>query len=489
MKQLVWLLLFIITSVRIFSQEFKTQQITFVEGADCRNFSTPNPDNSYGYFVFEADYGSKTNILLGRYDYQKDNFYVVRNITDNNFRNINPIMLRSQDGYMQVVYQTNENGSWDIAYRTLTDSSVSSPVFIANSPADETNPRLSPFEWDVAPRVAYNISFISGMGAGIATVDTIHDAQVVFYPSGDNYYYSPVLVDPATTYNFSDLDYYAIADSSDYHKYIVERKLRDKVWQEKTIFLSDTAIGLSFNNNTTGYGGSSLTYDAKNRTTGFYSIYYKDPQSDTLITELMPGRPYDIFDLHTEASYIVTAKKKAGSFYSPFAFKCRRNDSLFIAVPYQPEVYLQTNDTLIYTKVKNTTLSVGRIGMEATGEAYLAVWQDSVNGHVQLFGKKTIYLPTDVKDKTPQLSFTLEQNYPNPFNPSTKISYNLLTGSQIKLTIYNMLGEAVAVPVNEYQTAGPHEINFSAKELSSGVYFYQLKAGSYTETRKMMLMK
>ena len=90
--------------------------------------------------------------------------------------------------------------------------------------------------------------------------------------------------------------------------------------------------------------------------------------------------------------------------------------------------------------------------------------------------------------------FRLEQNYPNPFNPSTKISWQAPAGSWQTLKIYDVLGNEVVTLVDEYKPAGRYEVEFDGhsgegQNLSSGVYFYQLKAGSFIQTRKMILIK
>ena len=85
--------------------------------------------------------------------------------------------------------------------------------------------------------------------------------------------------------------------------------------------------------------------------------------------------------------------------------------------------------------------------------------------------------------------FILEQNYPNPFNPSTKIKYSVPQSSNAVLKIYDVLGKEVATLINEEKPAGNYEVEFDASNLSSGIYFYQLKAGSFIETKKMNLMK
>ncbi len=93
-------------------------------------------------------------------------------------------------------------------------------------------------------------------------------------------------------------------------------------------------------------------------------------------------------------------------------------------------------------------------------------------------------------------TFSLGQNYPNPFNPSTKIKYTIpnvtlsgVEGSRVVLKVYDVLGKAIATLVNEEKRAGVYEIDFNASSLPSGVYFYKLQASSFSETKKLILMK
>ncbi len=108
------------------------------------------------------------------------------------------------------------------------------------------------------------------------------------------------------------------------------------------------------------------------------------------------------------------------------------------------------------------------------------------NGWVLRF---PITLSYNEKLQHQRYQYRLLQNYPNPFNPSTTIEYELAKPSSVELSVYDALGRKVATLVNEPQSAGMHRVQFSAENLSSGVYFYKLKAGEFSETRKLMLVK
>ena len=113
--------------------------------------------------------------------------------------------------------------------------------------------------------------------------------------------------------------------------------------------------------------------------------------------------------------------------------------------------------------------------------------------------------PTDINEEFTATNFYLSQNYPNPFNPTTKISFVIpnevknLSHSRnteyysekqnVTLKVYDVLGREVATLVNEQKPAGSYEAPFDASKLSSGIYFYRLKAGSFVETKKMILIK
>jgi len=92
-------------------------------------------------------------------------------------------------------------------------------------------------------------------------------------------------------------------------------------------------------------------------------------------------------------------------------------------------------------------------------------------------------------DVYPIYDFILEQNYPNPFNPSTRIKYQISSISEVILKVYDILGKEIAILVNEEKPAGTYEVEFDASEILSGVYFYTIQAGTFTQTSKMVLIK
>ncbi len=97
---------------------------------------------------------------------------------------------------------------------------------------------------------------------------------------------------------------------------------------------------------------------------------------------------------------------------------------------------------------------------------------------------------TDVRqDGVIPTQFSLEQNYPNPFNPSTTIQYSLAKQSQVSLKVYDVIGNEVTTLIDETQNAGTYRLNFNAANLASGIYFYQLNTDSFTDTKKLVLLK
>jgi hypothetical protein len=91
------------------------------------------------------------------------------------------------------------------------------------------------------------------------------------------------------------------------------------------------------------------------------------------------------------------------------------------------------------------------------------------------------------------VQYSLEQNYPNPFNPSTKIKFDIPANSGpsslVKLVVYDISGKVISTLVNQVLSPARYEVNFDASNLATGVYFYKLTTGSFSDTKKLMLLK
>ncbi len=109
-------------------------------------------------------------------------------------------------------------------------------------------------------------------------------------------------------------------------------------------------------------------------------------------------------------------------------------------------------------------------------------------GVISLTTPNVMYKGTAEEDLLPA-EFSLSQNYPNPFNPSTVISFNLSVASDVKLEVFNLLGQNVATLFEGHVGAGTHNTTWDATSMSSGVYFYRLTANDLVDTKKMLLLK
>jgi hypothetical protein len=136
------------------------------------------------------------------------------------------------------------------------------------------------------------------------------------------------------------------------------------------------------------------------------------------------------------------------------------------------------NNFISINKITGAGTTIGSVGLNnITGLSFSSSGPQSVNSETVL-----------------PVTYTLSQNYPNPFNPSTTLEYSIPKASNVKVTVYNILGEVVDLLVNSYQQAGNYKVTWNAGKISSGVYFYELKAVSssgeeFTQMKKMVMLK
>ena len=201
-----------------------------------------------------------------------------------------------------------------------------------------------------------------------------------------------------------------------------------------------------------------------------------------LNTGLNIGTEIDTVNTFFGVVYIpVNVAAIAGIAYSPIT------DHLFVFETglYGNFIYRSTNLGAEWQKIgMGGTLAVNpKTGMVFVGRVTEGtnVYRSTPDLHSKII---SVNNPTDIPTE-----YSLSQNYPNPFNPTTKIQYSLPEASNVKLSIYNNLGQEVMQLVNETQSAGKYIIDFNAQNLQSGVYFYRLQTGKSVEAKKMLLLK
>ena len=128
----------------------------------------------------------------------------------------------------------------------------------------------------------------------------------------------------------------------------------------------------------------------------------------------------------------------------------------------------------------------GKTALIMTLPGYLLAWDPNADASVDV--------GSDRSEELIPGKINLSQNFPNPFNPTTVINYSLPRKSDVTISIYNLLGQKVNTLVNETQETGSYSIKWdgtdkSAKAVASGIYFYQISAGDYTEAKKMLMLK
>ena len=166
---------------------------------------------------------------------------------------------------------------------------------------------------------------------------------------------------------------------------------------------------------------------------------------------------------------------------------------------------LYNNYNYVDSVLKADSLAKASAGNTNSTAYYSKMWELSKGFTTKLFKDASYKLtcliytawinagsPVSVEEESilqSPITFNLYQNYPNPFNPTTSIQYQVSSNTQVSLKVYDVLGNEVETLVNEENPAGSYEVKFDAAQLSSGIYFYKLQAGSFVETKKMIYLK
>jgi len=276
-------------------------------------------------------------------------------------------------------------------------------------------------------------------------------------------------------------DEFTFSNTGDYHRLLIREVIGDSVLPNGKLYYTvkehyDSSI-------VTGY-----SYERIDTSTGFIYRYYEDPA--------LQENEYAIDDLLAFVGDTILTSRQ---YYDPN----------FPTVVTGMDIFQKWDLNKPRMKYKHLGLGLFKhtltrnIGLDSLtyefdfGFTYQSLKGCIINGEV--YGDTTV---VSVEDETQNLpkEFYLSQNYPNPFNPTTKIKYTIpespLRGGVgrgglqlVKLVVYDILGNEVATLVNEEKPAGSYEVEFKAKGLPSGIYFYQIKVGSFIQTKKMVLLR
>lgn len=146
-------------------------------------------------------------------------------------------------------------------------------------------------------------------------------------------------------------------------------------------------------------------------------------------------------------------------------------------------VYTSTDDGKKWTLLKSGLSDIAIYSLAIDNQSF--IYAGAKNGFVY----RSVN-PTDLPElQTIPYSYQLLQNYPNPFNPTTTIEYSIPQKEKVKITIYDIVGREIITLINQIQNAGAYKIKFIANELNSGIYFYKMETGNFSDTKKMLLIK
>jgi len=154
------------------------------------------------------------------------------------------------------------------------------------------------------------------------------------------------------------------------------------------------------------------------------------------------------------------------------------------------DTWTQLGSKLVGTEAIGSAEQGNSVALSSDGKtAIVGGWYDNIQAGAFWIFSRSNNVSVGYGTATLPVRHTLYQNYPNPFNPTTTIRYGLPNRSHVTLTVFNTLGQQVAILQNGEQDTGFHEIQFDGSRLASGIYFYRLQAGEFVHTSKMLLMK
>jgi hypothetical protein len=485
MKKVIIFFLLLLQSV-ILPQNNFIQQITNGD------FDARNPfiyKDEYGYspnLFFELHKDGYSNIYSISYNSSSSIFGDTVALTSGNYFNHNP----SFEANSGLLYQTNINGNWDIVLIPDSNGIFLLPVYLTSSSNDEYNPEY--FESTKSFRDSTNIIFKrANQVVSLTYKQNQIEEYVLFEDNLDIHYSNFIGLEEDNWGIYSGFYVFAIEESNLNEKRIVKRfKPFNGNWEQISVVKNNCDCS-DLSLNITEYVGWTLFYqDTLENEKRIFMIESPFSSIPPDLLEIPNSGNVSSFDMY---SLLIVGKELEKNsidplFYWPYTFRVQDSSGSYVRINKNDLGYW-SEDSLVAVQVSNANLAVGSVGEDYQGMVVYTVWEDSIGGHIQLFGTPTHLAYGSVDDESVASDFVLYQNYPNPFNPATTIEYKLLQASDVKFNVFNILGEKVFEQNFGYQTAGRYKLNFNGANLPSGVYVYSIYTNENRLSRKMMLMK
>ena len=244
----------------------------------------------------------------------------------------------------------------------------------------------------------------------------------------------------------------------------------------------------------------------QNKELTFQGIYRISPSGSITLLDKTLNKPNGIcFSLDEQKLYVDESAKDSIYVWDVINGDSIANKRGFFAIPmsgYADGMKVDPNGNLYCTGprgvwvISPSGVCLDTIVMPNNASASNCNWGDADRKTLYITGGTSLYRirlasVTSVKDQgfLPSKTFKLNQNYPNPFNPSTTIEYQIKESGSITMKVFDVLGCEVAMLVNEFKYPGTHLVQWNASRVPSGIYFCQLKAGNFVQTKKLMLIK
>ncbi|MBK7230263.1 MAG: T9SS type A sorting domain-containing protein [Ignavibacteriales bacterium] len=472
-------------------------QTNFIRQITSGDFDARNPfiykdeyDFTKSPVFFELHKENFSNIYYKKYNPSLEEFEDTVALTWGSFVNLNP----SFHPNIGLIYQTNQSGNFDIVFIPDSEGVLGNTKFLTTSTENEINPKFfeKTEDYDWFFQDSTNLLFMRNNDIIYLNYKNNIVTEEVIFHSDSQFIYSDFLGIENNIF-WADRGFYIFAIESENPgiKRIVRKYKPYDGQVENKIILKDSCncndLSLQYSTyNILGLFYTDIVQDERRYYVieypyvWLYQTFYLNIEHDGNLSD------FDVYRLN-----IITQRNEKfyePDLYTPYSYSLEKHDSIYVRFNIY-DLNIFDRDSLHHIAVENPNLAIGSLGSNNYGIIVYTVWEDSIDGHIQLFGTPAHLQPGAVDDESIANDFVLYQNYPNPFNPETKIEYKLLQASDVKFNVFNILGEKVFEQNFGYQTAGSYKVNFDGENLPSGVYVYSIYTNENRLSRKMMLMK